>query len=77
MAAWGRVKGWRKKLDIETFGHFTYSYAPLILKLAGLELPPRKQALVKTVEGRRAFGIVTTYLRAFVGFVFTGRGRIF
>ncbi|KAF2501570.1 PAF acetylhydrolase family protein [Lophium mytilinum] len=67
--AWSLVRSWKEELDIVGFGHFAYCDAPILLELGGLSLPAALKPFVGTIEGHRALEIVTTYVKAFLGFV--------
>ncbi|OCL14414.1 PAF acetylhydrolase family protein [Glonium stellatum] len=73
--AWDYFKGWKQELDLSDSGHYTYTDAPLLVKLTGLTLPPDLAAVVGSLDGFRAFKIVTTYVGAFMDFVLKGLKR--
>jgi pimeloyl-ACP methyl ester carboxylesterase len=64
---WLRLTGWKRELMLAKSAHYTFSDLPLIVKLLGLSgrLPSDAEALLGSIDGARAFNVVTTYVGSF------------
>jgi len=73
--AWSTLTGWKKDIILADSQHYDFSDYPIVLETLGIK-PTYREAefalLVGTLGAQRALTIVTTYVTAFLDFVFTG-----
>ena len=72
---WPRLLGWKRLLSLAESQHLTFIDVPYLLKISGLAadlLPPEYASLLGTIDGARAFDIITSYVTAFMDFVLKG-----
>jgi pimeloyl-ACP methyl ester carboxylesterase len=74
-AIWPKLTGFKRELVLANSAHYTFSDLPDIVDVLeiGAELPSEVGQLLGTIDGSRAFEIVTVYLRAFFDFLLKGR----
>jgi pimeloyl-ACP methyl ester carboxylesterase len=74
-AIWPKLTGWKRELMLAGSQHGTFTDLPDLVDILGIgaELPGEVTKLLGTIDGRRAFDIVTTYVQAFFDFVLKGK----
>ena len=74
-AIWPNLKSWKRELMLAGSQHNTFTDLPDIVDVLGLggSLPPEATDALGTIDGARAFKIITTYVAAFFDFVLKGK----
>jgi pimeloyl-ACP methyl ester carboxylesterase len=74
-AIWTKLTGWKRELMLAGSQHGTFTDLPTLVDILGIgaELPSEVTELLGTINGTRAFDIVTTYVQAFFDFVLKGK----
>jgi dienelactone hydrolase len=70
---WERLKGRKWEVNLEDSEHLTFCDTPLLIKLSGMEKTNVLAKMVGALDGEKAFQIVTSYLKAFLGFALGGK----
>lgn len=70
---WQHLKGWRKEINLKESEHLAFCDTPLLAKLSGIGTNGVIQKMAGTLDGQRAFEIVTAYIKAFVDFALQGK----
>ena len=65
---WPSFRDWKLELLFQGAEHFTFTDDPILLAVAG-NRPANDSSLHGTIDGRRSFNAITTYITAFVNFV--------
>lgn len=73
---WSHLRGWKLELSLINAEHYTFMDIPLLTRLLGW-LPSNSTStglgsVIGTLDGVRAFDVITTYVTAFVDFVQKG-----
>ncbi len=73
-AIWPYLTGWKRELMLAGSKHNTFTDLPDIVDILGFagSLPPEATDMLGTIDGARAFDIMTTYIEAFFDFVMKG-----
>ncbi|KAF2691408.1 hypothetical protein K458DRAFT_286246 [Lentithecium fluviatile CBS 122367] len=66
---WGHLKGKRWEVNLKDSEHLTFCDSPLLMNLSGMEKTVVTTKMVGTLDGARAFEVVTAYVKAFLGYV--------
>ncbi|KAE8448721.1 hypothetical protein EG329_008936 [Mollisiaceae sp. DMI_Dod_QoI] len=74
-AFWSRLTGWKRELMLTDSAHYTFSDLPDVVDLLGFTgiLPSEVEDIIGSINGRRAFEIVTIYVQSFFDRVLKGR----
>lgn len=77
-AIWPKLRGWKRELELKGSAHGTFLDLTYVLNVLGLAgaLPSEVEELLGSIDGTRAFGIVTTYVRTFFDRVLKGKESI-
>ncbi|KAN0093913.1 PAF acetylhydrolase family protein [Hyaloscypha variabilis] len=72
---WPNLKSWKRELMLAGSQHNTFTDLPDIVDVLGVggSLPPEATDMLGTIDGARAFEVITTYVEAFFNFVMTGK----
>ncbi|KAF2192665.1 hypothetical protein K469DRAFT_717245 [Zopfia rhizophila CBS 207.26] len=71
--SWDHFKGWEKELVLSNARHITYGDMPLLIKQSGIPITDTLRSMIGTLDGARAFEVITTYIQAFMDFVLKGK----
>lgn len=69
---WEHLKGWRQEISLNESEHITFADTALLVGLRGQEKSAVVKKMVGTLEGKRAFEVVTMYVQAFMDKVLKG-----
>ena len=73
---WSHLRGWKLELTLANAEHITFSDVPLVTELMGwspfTSTAYNPGASLGTLDGKRAFDVITAYLVAFMDFVLKG-----
>ena len=73
---WSHLRGWKLELTLANAEHITFSDAPLLTKLMGwspfTSTAYNPGASLGTLDGKRAFDVITAYLVALMDYVLKG-----
>jgi dienelactone hydrolase len=69
---WAHLKGSKWELVLSDSECLTFCDMPLLVKLAGVEKTDVIIKLLGYLDGKRAFEVVTAYIKAFLGFALRG-----
>jgi dienelactone hydrolase len=74
-AIWPKLKSWKRELMLVGSAHNTFTDLPDVVDVLGIggSLPPEATDLLGTIDGARAFEVITTYVEAFFEFVMKGK----
>jgi dienelactone hydrolase len=74
-AIWPHLTGWKRELMLAGSQHNTFTDLPDIVDVLdiGANLPPAATDMLGTIDGARAFAVITTYVEAFFDFVMKGK----
>ncbi|KAE9368476.1 PAF acetylhydrolase family protein [Stipitochalara longipes BDJ] len=77
-AIWPNLKGWKQELMLAGSQHNTFTDLPDIVDVLGIggSLPPEAADMLGTIDGARAFKVITTYVEAFFDFVTKGKSSM-
>lgn len=73
-AIWPNLRSWKRELILAGSQHHTFTDLPDVVDVLGVgdSLPPEATDLLGTINGARAFKVITTYIEAFFNFVMKG-----
>jgi hypothetical protein len=75
-AAWPVITGWKRDIIIADTLHYDFTDYPVVFETLGI-MPcnetVRENLLLRGMKGKRALGIVTSYVGAFLDFVIHGK----
>ena len=73
-ATWPHLTGWKRGLMLAGSQHNTFTDLPDIVDVLGIgtNLPPAATDMLGTIDGARAFEVMTAYVEAFFDFVMKG-----
>ncbi|KAL9133148.1 MAG: hypothetical protein Q9175_005669 [Cornicularia normoerica] len=73
---WSHLRGWKLELTLAKAAHITFSDIPLLTRLLGWSpfssTSSEPGSILGTLDGVRAFDVITAYVIAFVDFVLKG-----
>jgi len=75
---WPNLKGWKRELILAGSQHNTFTDLPDIVDVLGIggSLPPEATDMLGTIDGARAFKVITSYVEAFFDFVMKGENSV-
>jgi len=76
-AIWPHLNGWKRELVLAGSEHNTFTDLPDIVDVLGIgaNLPPAAANMLGTIDGARAFEVITTYVEAFFDVVMKGQAN--
>lgn len=73
---WSHLRGWKLELTVAKAEHITFSDVPLLTELMGwspfTSTSTEPGAVLGTLDGKRAFDVITVYVVAYMDFVLRG-----
>jgi Platelet-activating factor acetylhydrolase, isoform II len=78
-AIWPNLRSWKRELMLAGSQHHTFTDLPDVVDVLGVgdSLPPEATDLLGTINGARAFKVITTYIEAFFNLVMKGERSAF
>jgi pimeloyl-ACP methyl ester carboxylesterase len=72
-----RLTSWKRELMLAQSAHYTFSDLPDVVDILGLGglLPSETKGMLGSINGSRAFEVVTTYVQRFFAMVLKGKDR--
>lgn len=74
-ALWPRLTAWKREVMLAQSAHYTFSDLPDVVDILGFGgmLPTEAEEMLGSIDGSRAFEIVTKYVQSFFDMVLNGR----